>query len=327
MARQNQDGGAPGAPRPSRQGRTRYSGGLLWLLFLLGAAVLFYPAASNFYTQWRYGREIAAWEEQQRQDNLPLWAAAENYNNALREKANPLAVSPEERAELAGYLNPLGTGMMGYLTVEKIGICLPIYQGTEERSLQSGCGWWPGTSLPTGGSGTHCVLTAHSGLSKAKLFTDLDQLETGDRFSLSILERTLEYEVDQILVTEPEDLSPLAIVPDADLVTLYTCTPCGVNTHRLLVRGHRVAEPSEEERAASAAAVWQWAALGGLTRGGGALVRIPAAAETSSVRKGNADMKRAIQRIRRWLASAAALVLVSLMAAAAEGRLHGQLPV
>ena len=126
---------------------------------------------------------------------------------------------------------------------------LPIYQGTEEQQLQSGCGWWPGTSLPTGGSGTHCVITAHTGLTKAKLFTDLDRLETGDRFTLHILDRDMNYEVDQILVTEPEELAPLRIVPGEDLVSLYTCTPYGVNSHRLLVRGHRVeAEEADTER-------------------------------------------------------------------------------
>lgn len=139
--------------------------------------------------------------------------------------------------------------MMGSIEIPKIDVNLPIYQGTEEQQLQSGCGWWPGTSLPTGGSGTHCVITAHTGLTKAKLFTDLDRLETGDRFTLHILDRDMNYEVDQILVTEPEELAPLRIVPGEDLVSLYTCTPYGVNSHRLLVRGHRVeAEEADTER-------------------------------------------------------------------------------
>lgn len=139
--------------------------------------------------------------------------------------------------------------MMGSIEIPKIDVNLPIYQGTEEQQLQSGCGWWPGTSLPTGGSGTHCVITAHTGLTKAKLFTDLDRLETGDRFTLHILDRDMNYEVDQILVTEPEELAPLRIVPGEDLVSLYTCTPYGVNSHRLLVRGHRVeAEEVDTER-------------------------------------------------------------------------------
>lgn len=123
---------------------------------------------------------------------------------------------------------------------------LPIYQGTGERALQSGAGYWLGTSLPTGGESTHCVLTAHNGLVKAKMFTDLDKLKLGDRFSLQILDRTLTYQVDQILVTVPEDTSALQIVEGKDYVTLYTCTPYGINTHRLLVRGVRVDDQETE---------------------------------------------------------------------------------
>ena len=141
---------------------------------------------------------------------------------------------------MEGLLNPLGNGMMGYVNIPKIDVALPVYQGTDEKELQSGAGWWIGSSLPTGGESTHCIITAHTGLSKAKLFTDIDQLEVGDRFSLTILDRTLVYEVDQILVTEPTDFEPLYIVEGKDYATLYTCTPYGVNTHRLLVRGVRV---------------------------------------------------------------------------------------
>ena len=137
--------------------------------------------------------------------------------------------------------------MMGYIDIPKISVHLPIYQDTEESALQAGAGFWLGTSLPTGGPSTHCVLTAHNGLVRAKMFTDLDQLEIGDTFSLTILDRVLTYEVDQILVTEPEDISPLQIVEGEDYVTLYTCTPYGVNTHRLLVRGHRIPTPEDEE--------------------------------------------------------------------------------
>ena len=133
--------------------------------------------------------------------------------------------------------------MMGYIDIPKINVHLPIYQGIEEQALQAGVGFWPGTSLPTGGPSTHCVLTAHNGLVRAKMFTDLDQLVEGDTFSLSILDRVLTYEVDQILVTEPDEVDALQIVEGQDYVTLYTCTPYGVNTHRLLVRGHRIETP------------------------------------------------------------------------------------
>ena len=215
--------------------------GLILLLLLAGAGVLLYPALSNAYYQHQYRQASAAFAQQQSgAENEELWQAAEAYNADLAEKKDQFALTAEERERIAGCLNPLGTGMMGNIEIPKIDVDLPIYQGTEEQQLQSGCGWWLGTSLPTGGGGTHCVITAHTGLTKAKLFTDLDQMETGDRFTLHILDRTMTYEVDQILVTEPEELEPLYIVPGEDLVTLYTCTPYGINSHRLLVRGHRV---------------------------------------------------------------------------------------
>ena len=234
----------------TRSLRDRALGWLAALLLAAGAVVLLYPALSNLYYQRQYAQAAETFAQGQSEaENAALWQAAEAYNMALAEKAEQFALTAEEREQIAACLNPLGTGMMGSIEIPKIDVNLPIYQGTEEQQLQSGCGWWPGTSLPTGGSGTHCVITAHTGLTKAKLFTDLDRLETGDRFTLHILDRDMNYEVDQILVTEPEELAPLRIVPREDLVTLYTCTPYGVNSHRLLVRGHRVeAEEADTER-------------------------------------------------------------------------------
>lgn len=230
--------------------RDRALGWLAALLLAAGAVVLLYPALSNRYYQRQCAQAAETFAQGQSEaENAALWQAAEAYNMALAEKAEQFALTAEEREQIAACLNPLGTGMMGSIEIPKIDVNLPIYQGTEEQQLQSGCGWWPGTSLPTGGSGTHCVITAHTGLTKAKLFTDLDRLETGDRFTLHILDRDMNYEVDQILVTEPEELAPLRIVPGEDLVSLYTCTPYGVNSHRLLVRGHRVeAEEADTER-------------------------------------------------------------------------------
>ena len=160
-------------------------------------------------------------------------------------KEEQFLVPAEEREELDHLLDPWETGMMGYVDIPKIGVHVPIYHGTEERALQSGAGFWYGTSLPVGGENTHCVLAAHNGLVKAKLFTDLDKLEVGDQFTLDVLNETFTYEVDQILVTLPEETEELYIQNGKDLVTLYTCTPYGVNTHRLLVRGHRVTEPEK----------------------------------------------------------------------------------
>lgn len=239
--------------------KKRVSGILLVLVFLVGLGLLGYPWVSN----WVYARRSAAENESyhtaiwglSQEVCDALWTQAEAYNRRLAEKDHPLFLTEAEREEVSQYLNPMGIGQMGYLTIDKIHVEIPIYQGTEEPQLQAGAGWWIGTSLPTGGESTHCVLAAHNGLVKAKMFTDLDQLVVGDQFSLTILDRVLTYEVDQILVTEPEDYTPLTILPGQDLVTLYTCTPYGVNTHRLLVRGHRVETPAEAD---SAPGGWGW---------------------------------------------------------------------
>lgn len=221
---------------------------LIILLFLIGLDVLLYPTASDLYYRWQAKQEIEAYNEAAGQiaeasgeDYSELWEAAEAYNQQLAQQGNAmLDVSEEEEAEVFNLLNPLGTGMMGSIEIPAIQVNIPIFQGTGEKALQSGAGFWLGTSLPTGGPSTHCVLTAHNGLVKAKMFTDLDKLQVGDQFTLHILDRDLTYQVDQILVTEPEDTSALQIVEGKDYVTLYTCTPYGINTHRLLVRGVRV---------------------------------------------------------------------------------------
>ena len=220
------------------------------LLLLVGLGIMLYPTFSDLYYRWTAQQQISQYNhvaEAAQEDYSELWAAAEEYNRQLAQRGSSITVSEEEQALIEQLLNPLGNGMMGYIDIPKISVHLPIYQDTEESALQAGAGFWLGTSLPTGGPSTHCVLTAHNGLVRAKMFTDLDQLEIGDTFSLSILDRVLTYEVDQILVTEPEDISPLQIVEGEDYVTLYTCTPYGVNTHRLLVRGHRIPNPEEEE--------------------------------------------------------------------------------
>lgn len=221
---------------------------LIILLFLVGLGVLFYPTASDLYYRWQAKQEIEAYNEAAGQiaetsgkDYSELWEAAEAYNRQLAQRGNAMMdVSEEEEAEIFNLLNPLGTGMMGSIEIPAIQVNIPIFQGTGEKALQSGAGFWLGTSLPTGGPSTHCVLTAHNGLVKAKMFTDLDKLQMGDQFTLHILDRDLTYQVDQILVTEPEDTSALQIVEGKDYATLYTCTPYGINTHRLLVRGVRV---------------------------------------------------------------------------------------
>lgn len=213
------------------------------LLLLVGLGVLLYPTASDLYTQWRLKKEIGEYSqvaEGYKEDFSKLWQAAEDYNRTLLEKPSQFMLEEGEADLVATLLNPLGTGMLGYIDIPKIDVHLPVYQGTGEKALQSGAGYWLGSSLPTGGPGTHCVITAHTGLVKAKMFTDLDQLEVGDTFSLSVLDRELLYRVDQIRITQPEEMGPLYVVEGEDYFTLYTCYPYGVNTQRLLVRGRRV---------------------------------------------------------------------------------------
>ena len=168
---------------------------------------------------------------------------AAGYNEHLRSLSNRYTLSEEELAFYDTLLNVDGTGNMGYLSIPKIDVLLPIYHGTEEKVLQRAIGHIEGTSLPCGGAGTHSVVSGHRGLPGAKLLTDLDRMVVGDTFSITILRETLTYEVDEIHVVEPTDLSHLDIEPEQDYVTLVTCTPYGINSHRLLVRGHRIENP------------------------------------------------------------------------------------
>ncbi len=214
------------------------------LLLLCGLGVMLLPTALDAWARLAAQLEVEGYNEvleAETADYSALWEAAEEYNRLVAEAGGIGGSSTGETVpDATGLLDPLGTGMMGYVDIPKIDVHVPIYQGIDESALQAGAGWWPGSSLPTGGSSTHCVLTAHTGLVRARMFTDLDQLEIGDTFTVTVLDRTLTYEVDQILVTEPSDLSALGVEEGADYVTLYTCTPYGVNTHRLLVRGHRI---------------------------------------------------------------------------------------
>lgn len=248
----------------SKKKKPRISTVLFILLLVIGLGVLLYPTISDYYTRWLIQRELSQYEVEIKSESLDyssLWEDAQRYNWSLMKKASPLQTTEEERAYVSTLLNPLGTGMMGRIEIPKINVELPIYQGTEEAQLQSGAGYWIGSSLPTGGESTHCVITAHTGLTKAKLFTDIDQLEEGDIFIISVLDRVMTYEVDRIRITDPDDLSPLYVVKGKDYVTLYTCYPYGVNTHRLLVRGHRVNLTQAELEARTASPFPWWVLL------------------------------------------------------------------
>ena len=218
---------------------------LLFFLVLIGAGLILYPTFSDWWNSFHQSRAVASYVDSvtsmdpKKYDEIIK--SAEAYNKSLS-KIGPLWTMDEAQHE--AYLSELNleeSGIMGYITIDKIHVMLPIYHGTDEAELQVAIGHLPGTSLPVGGEGSHCVVSGHRGLPSAKLFTDLDKLLEGDIFTLTVLDRTLTYQVDQIRIVEPSDLSELAIVPGQDLCTLVTCTPYGINTHRLLVRGHRVA--------------------------------------------------------------------------------------
>ena len=216
----------------------------LFLMLLAGLSLLLYPTVSDYWNSFHQSRAIASYAEQVAQiDNNvydQLWADAESYNRTLWGKENRYELSDEELTEYESLLNVSGNGIIGYIEIPSIGCSLPIYHGTDEAVLQIAVGHIAGTSLPVGGQGTHCALSGHRGLPSAKLFTDLDKMVDGDIFVLRVLDETLTYEVDQILIVEPYEMDALEIEAGKDYCTLVTCTPYGINTHRLLVRGHRI---------------------------------------------------------------------------------------
>ena len=230
------------------------------LIFLVGLSLLLYPSVSDYWNSFHQSRALAEYssqvEELDKEAYDQMWAKAEAYNQTLLSDPDRFTMTEEEQAEYDDRLNVSDIGIMGSIEIPAIDCSLPIYHGTQESVLQVAVGHLEGSSLPTGGKGTHCVLTGHRGLPRARLFTDLDKLKKGDLFVLKVLDRTMTYEVDQILTVDPYDMSALEIDPEQDYCTLATCTPYGINTHRLLVRGHRVEnqetssdpQKTEEER-------------------------------------------------------------------------------
>lgn len=218
---------------------------LLVLALVIGLCLLLYPTVSDYWNSFHQSRAIASYTESVAQIDNSRYQVfldqARDYNARLAqlEKVN-WKPTDQELLEYAAILDVSGTGVMCSIEIPKIKVNLPIYHGVEEGVLQIAVGHIPGTSLPVGGENTHCVLSGHRGLPSARLFTDLDKLVVGDTFLIHVLDEILTYEVDQILIVEPYDLSALEITPGEDLVTLVTCTPYGINTHRLLVRGHRI---------------------------------------------------------------------------------------
>lgn len=217
---------------------------LIVVVFVAGLSFLLYPTASNLWNQAHQSRAIATYTEQVEKlddsSNKEMLKAARKYNKELLKKADHWKLSKKDKKKYESLLDVSGTGIMGYIEIPKIDCSLPVYHGTDEGALQIAIGHLEGSSLPVGGKSSHCVLSGHRGLPSARLFTDLDQMEEGDTFILNILGHKLAYEVDQIKVVLPEEMSDLEIQKGKDLCTLVTCTPYGINTHRLLVRGHRV---------------------------------------------------------------------------------------
>ena len=222
---------------------------------LVGAGVMAYPSVSNWWNSMHASRAIASYSQDVSAiDSAELEAmlsAAREFNRNLAEKDSRSALTGEELAQYERLLDPSGTGLMAYVTIPVLNETFPVYHGTDESVLQTAVGHLEWTSLPVGGENTHAVLSGHRGLPRAKLFTDLDRLKIGDVFTVTVLDRTLAYEVDRILVVLPEETDELRIVPGCDYCTLVTCTPYGINSHRLLVRGHRtddtVLQPAAED--------------------------------------------------------------------------------
>ena len=216
---------------------------IIALIFLAGLGFLLYPTVSNLWNRAHQSRAIATYTKQVEKlddsQNKEMLKAARKYNKSLLKKSDHWKLSKKDKKKYESLLDVSGTGIMGYIEVPKIDCSLPIYHGTDEGALQIAIGHLEGSSLPVGGKSTHCVLSGHRGLPSARLFTDLDQMEEGDVFVLNVLGRKLAYEVDQIKVVLLDEMSDLEIVQGKDLCTLVTCTPYGINTHRLLVRGHR----------------------------------------------------------------------------------------
>ena len=217
---------------------------LLTIALIIGICLMAYPSVSDWWNSFHQTQAIAKYSKSvanmDRENFDRILEEAEAYNEKLLGRQNRFVLTDEQKIEYRNVLDVDGTGIMAYIDIPKINVSLPIYHGVDQSILEVAIGHIEGSSLPVGGKGTHSVVSGHRGLPAARLFTDLDQLEVGDKFLIQVLDRTLTYEVDQIRIVLPEEFQDLEIDPDKDQMTLVTCTPYKVNTHRLLVRGHRV---------------------------------------------------------------------------------------
>ena len=223
----------------------RRSNIVLVLVLIVGLSLLLYPPVSNWWNSYRQSKVVSDYAENvshlDNEEYQRILNDARAYNEAVAAYGGgAMTLSDEQRADYLRQLDVDGSGIMGYIDIQKIRCTLPIYHGTDDGVLQIAIGHIEGSSLPVGGESTHCVLSGHRGLPSARLFTDIDQLVEGDTFLIRTLDEVLTYEVDQIRIVLPREVGDLCVEPGKDLCTLVTCTPYGVNTHRLLVRGHRV---------------------------------------------------------------------------------------
>lgn len=217
---------------------------ILVAIFFVGLSVLLYPTISDFWNEKRQSQAIINYDDLivnlTPEDYSESFRKADDYNKKIREMSAPFLSHKKLEDEYYDILDVNGNGMMGYITIDKIKVQLPIYHGTSDQVLNSAVGHVEGSSLPVGGKSTHSVLSAHRGLPSAKLFTNLDKLVVGDIFTIRILDKTITYQVDQILIVLPQKIDDLYITQGEDYCTLVTCTPYGINTHRMLVRGTRI---------------------------------------------------------------------------------------
>lgn len=227
--------------------KINWSNVILVIIFLLGLSLLLYPTVSDYWNSFHQSRAIASYSQNvANMDNKKYMEELNNakeFNQKLLKKKYQWTLTEEEQQEYYSILNITDSGIMGYIEVPNLNTTLPIYHGSDDAVLQVAIGHIEGSSFPVGGESTHCVVSGHRGLPSAKLFTDLDKMEKGDIFMLHILDEILTYEVDQIRIVLPEEVEELEIIKGKDYCTLVTCTPYGINSHRLLVRGHRVDNP------------------------------------------------------------------------------------
>jgi sortase A len=222
---------------------------ILLIVLIVGLSLLLYPTFADWWNSMHQSRAVASYVEKvanlDEEQYAELLGAAQDYNQSLLGRSNDYILSEEQKQIYDQILDVGGLGIMGYIEVPSIGVTLPVYHGTDESVLRVAIGHLEWTSLPVGGESSHCVVSGHRGLPSARLFTDLDKLVVGDIFVFRVLDEVLTYEVDQILIVEPHETQALQIVEGEDLCSLITCTPYGINSHRLVVRGHRVENQEE----------------------------------------------------------------------------------